>query len=626
MAGQCRDPGLNLGRDLADNQLRDPRRRRGSPPKCSQRAPERVLGAGSATEEPYPLSARTRPRETTGTEAAAATVRPADLRRWVDELPYANREAVLGSLNEELSLLNAASVKPSVRFELLELHAGAYVRLLNSLIQRQGNSGVSALQQQRRLADMARKLTLQVADGYKQVVDATGSKKASLFASRRSDVTAIQRAFLFLCYSLNHSYEQYLPTEPRVWIELAGLHGLARERGALDRPGSHSEHRQEFARPISHLYKLALLTAVADPYHHGPGEVWKMFEFLGECADAAGLAAQRPAAGPEGVFVIDARGVERAWPLSHKAAGEAAKSYYLETNATSSLLENIREEVEQGRRDAFPTARARRQASAILSRIVQSLREPAQRSNDRTPIEAPVQLAVGISATQHLIGGTVAGTQATFGPGKESGARGAVSENDEDAVMKMIDPRSGGTVDVDVNKGRRRTDGSEGGADEAGVMAIYGSEPWDVTNKSRRGVGIVRRDPPRTPLCVGEIVSIATNKGASAIGLVRWFIVDEAGVHRAGIEIIGKRADSVNLRPLKHESNPDAARPALAMPFFGADEKAATLAALPGTYQEGGVLVVKCLETQAQVRVQMDSLIDATPSCERFTYRVSARK
>jgi hypothetical protein len=79
------------------------------------------------------------------------------------------------------------------------------------------------------------------------------------------------------------------------------------------------------------------------------------------------------------------------------------------------------------------------------------------------------------------------------------------------------------------------------------------------------------------------------------------------------------------LRAAEDEDNPDAARPALAMPFFGADEKVATLAALPGTFREQGVLIVQSLESDAQVRVQMNSLIDATPSCERFTYRVAPR-
>jgi hypothetical protein len=578
------------------------------------------------------LSTKSASKQASGAQAAVATVRPTDLKHWIDSLPYANREAVLRSLNEELSLLNAAEVKPSVRFELLELHAGAYVRLLNSLIQQQGSGAGAALKLNRAFAEMARTLTLRVMDGYKLVVDGTASKKAAFFANRRSDINAIQRAILFLCYSLNHCYDQYLPTEPRVWIELAKLYELARERGALDRPSSRSHHRPEFGKPISHLYKLALLTVLADPYHHGPGEVWTMFELLGECADAAELSPDPPSGGPEGIFVIDPRGVERAWPLSFASGGEVAKGYYLDTNSTSALLQKIRDEVEQGCRDAFPTARSKQQAASILSRVIRSLKEPAQRSNDRAPTATPVQLAVGISATQYLISGTVfGGAQATFSAPKEVVPPAAETNKDQVAVVKMIDPRSGGTVDVGLdgdNPGDgvgRKEDGGADGTDQANTMAIYGTEAWHVTNKSRRGVGIMRPDPPQIPLCVGEIVSIATKKLASAIGLVRWCTVDEAGVYRAGVEIIGKRADSVKLRAAEDEDNPDAARPALAMPFFGADEKVATLAALPGTFREQGVLIVQSLESDAQVRVQMNSLIDATPSCERFTYRVAPR-
>ena len=136
----------------------------------------------------------------------------------------------------------------------------------------------------------------------------------------------------------------------------------------------------------------------------------------------------------------------------------------------------------------------------------------------------------------------------------------------------------------------------------------------------------MRHDAPQIPLCVGEIVSFATKKNAVALGVVRWLTVDEAGVYRAGAEIIGKRADSVRLRAAADEDNPSAARPALALPFFGADETVATLAALPGTFSEQAVLIVERPGTEAQVWIEINSLIDATPSCERFSYRIAPRK
>lgn len=551
-------------------------------------------------------------------------------------MPYANPGAVLRSLDEELSLLNAAAIKPSARFGLLELHAGAYVRLLDALTQVQANRGVTALEQHRAFAETARRLTLRMVDGYKLVVDGTAAKKSSLFANRRSDTATIQRVVLFLCYSLNHYYDQYLPTEPRVWMELAKLYQLAGERGTLDRPGSQGKHRREFGKPISHLYKLALLTGLADPYHHGPGEIWKMFEFLGECADSADLGPEPPTAGHEGIFIIDPDGVERARPLASEAGGKVEKGYYLDTRSTSELLQKMRDEADQGGRDAFPTARSQQQFVSILNRVIHSLKEPAQRSNDRTPLATPVRLAVGITATQCLIGGpAVVGTEAIFTAGPDIVVQSAESEseaepkNDRVALLKMIDPRSGATVNIGVAADTRKRGlrSKEGGgteeSDEESVMATYGTEPWQVTNKSRRGIGIMRHDPPRAPLCVGEIVSIATKGRASAIGLVRWLTVDEAGVYRAGVEMIGKRADSVTLRAAEDEDNPGAARPALALPFFGADEKVATLMALPGTFSEQGVLIVESLASETQVRIQMKNLIDATPSCERFSYRIA---
>jgi len=137
---------------------------------------------------------------------------------------------------------------------------------------------------------------------------------------------------------------------------------------------------------------------------------------------------------------------------------------------------------------------------------------------------------------------------------------------------------------------------------------------------------IMRHDAPQIPLCVGEIVSFATKKNAMALGVVRWLTVDEDGVYRAGIEIIGTRAEPVRLRAAQDEDNPSAARPALALPFFGADEKVAALAALPGTFSEQGVLIVESPDSETQVWIEMTDLVDVTPSCERFAYRIAPRK
>jgi hypothetical protein len=240
-------------------------------------------------------------------------------------------------------------------------------------------------------------------------------------------------------------------------------------------------------------------------------------------------------------------------------------------------------------------------------------------------LATPVYLASGITATQCLIDGTAAaGNEAIFtaGPGGNDKDHEAESQEQGDSSLKMIDPRSGATVDIGV-AAKAREAAARADAAEASTLASYGTEPWQVTNKSRAGIGIMRRDPPRTPMCVGEIISLAGKGGrASAIGLVRWLTVDEVGVYRAGAEIIGTRAECVSLRRPGDEESLGAERKALALPYFGAAEKVATLIAPPGTFSEQGELIVENSANKAQARIEMTSLIDATPSCERFSYRI----
>ena len=85
---------------------------------------------------------------------------------------------------------------------------------------------------------------------------------------------------------------------------------------------------------------------------------------------------------------------------------------------------------------------------------------------------------------------------------------------DADSLLKMIDPRSGATVDIGMAaKARERAAIAE--AEAAARLAKYGTEPWQVTNKSQTGLGIMRRERPNNSMCVGEIISLA-GKGKEA--------------------------------------------------------------------------------------------------------------
>ncbi len=349
----------------------------------------------------------------------SARLRPQDLRSWVDSLPFANLGVSLGHLAAETSRLNASAVKPTVRLDLLEIHATAYHRLLEALQRDPGARNIAIFEKRRAVADTTRALTTNLATGYGLVVDQVlGHGRVLRFTRTRILASALQRAVLFLCHTLLHYHDHYLPPDPSLWSELDRLCRLAVAQKLAQRSVPARGLSPEFGASVLHLYKRALLTGLIDPQRHG--EIWQVSALLESYVDDLRILDKGSAPQSEGVFVFDPKGAYRSTPFAPLGAGQRCsdQSRLLDTGPLCAAVESMLEEIRNAKPESAVDARTQRHTASILWQVKRSLTAPAARRTrrtQRTAVQARVLLATGISACQRLFGGrALAAARASF--------------------------------------------------------------------------------------------------------------------------------------------------------------------------------------------------------------------
>ena len=232
-----------------------------------------------------------------------------------------------------------------------------------------------------------------MAYGYKLVLAHSLGKK-SIFGKSKGIAVALQRAVLFLSFSLMHSYDEYMPAPRLLWGELWELFHYATLSNLEAQPTTAKNLRGEFQKTVAHTYKRILLTSVIDPYHLAEGEIWKVFSLLGTWTDAAELTTLTEIDKSTEYFVVDPTSDQR--PVSYaEASAQGIGKHCMLLNGNPVIRE-----VQQVLKDDNSAVLERN----LLGRMVRSLGLPPKRHSPRATTGGHVNLTSGISTLHHFIG------------------------------------------------------------------------------------------------------------------------------------------------------------------------------------------------------------------------------
>ncbi|MFT5173431.1 MAG: hypothetical protein ACI8W7_001608 [Gammaproteobacteria bacterium] len=507
----------------------------------------------------------------------AVEIRPVYVEEAVESLAYANPPVLLDQTVAALRQLNSQPLKPALRVTLLDYYLRPYAYGLNVRRTQDPAQTGSSINRQRAISRRLRLAAIELALGYKQALAEVSSHK-SRFSSSKEYRICLQRALLCASQAVLHCYDEYRPTEPRLWLEIVALFKVAEKAGLAHDRVPASVDDPLFSQSIAECFKRFCLTSLVDPYHLAYGELWIVHEAFGEYANSAQILDVAQLTRPAGMFVIDPSADNKPLALvQHK--GEIAEHCRL-LNANPILAPLHKRHQGVGRNDVL--------SNHVLTAMIRALGLPPKRHSPREQSEGKVNVAAGLSTVHYFLSGNRSDFQAT--------------------------PNRGDDIELhDVSSLASSSNSS------------YRHEPWSVTNEGPGGVGILRDTQPQTPIGVGELIGMqfpmrGDDEHDWSIGVVRWLNIDDEQEYQIGVQSLGEVATPVTaFSENVTDTITRIPRPTLALPAMG-NEPANTLIAPRGLFARGDMLRVQA--DNHSWLVEALALSESTSTYDRFTYRI----
>lgn len=198
----------------------------------------------------------------------AVELHPANLERWLNELPVDDIFETVGKLDTIISAFNEVKVLSTNRLKLLEIYFSAFRKMLQGYDEmRIAQLRVPAKQKQQLSHDIMW-LYIKLSHGYKIIVkDYAGTPNNS--KPPQYLLKSLFRALELTVVSLIYSYRFGLETPPLTYLELHQLYAFAEHYELLDKPVT-SAGGYAKTPTIASFYTLALIFVSIEPRQYEP--------------------------------------------------------------------------------------------------------------------------------------------------------------------------------------------------------------------------------------------------------------------------------------------------------------------------------------------------------------------
>ena len=516
-------------------------------------------------------------------------LRPAQVERWLADLPLLNIAETGQRLLTALSAYNRIAIEPATRLALIELYRQPARQIARELEKRYVGLPLPLPDKARSVAEAVRQLHTEFGYGYKHVVVAqSAAEGAPLRPEQRRDAALpIERAIRYLTEVLVNSYTAYAAAPEGTWREIHALYRHAEQLGLADVAVPDALNSTRPTQSVADAYKHALLLDFSDPYHLPARLTARCDLYLDRYAGAALLTALPAQYDPTCQFLIDMNADRAGVPYVEGAAPAPAEGYRLLN--TIDLARQIHAHLtllQQGQTpesDGLPAEFYSDGAGELLRRLIHAWGINPQRMYRRSArAEADVDVAVGLSACHYWL----------------HGGKGFVRSSDFVGPMPNRHQLSGVTP--------------------SGPMAMdtrdYPFETWRLEDESAGGMALTKKGLVRVPVRVGDLVAIRFVGDIEwALAAVRWARSANPSDVEIGTQRLAPSAQGVVIQP---EDGARDFEPALRLPALPALEQPGSLVVPRGLYRPQRVFYID--DGFRLYRIRGTQLIELTNAFERF--------
>lgn len=554
--------------------------------------------------------------------------RPAQVERWIGELPLANPGESSRRLYEALTASNAQDIPADQRLRMLELLCAPVRNVAAALKKHFVGQAFPLGDKARQVVALSQALMLQMARGYRTVADA--------HADKRQKLAATHRALGFLGQTLLYAYQVYAPYPAGAWRQIHDLYRLA-EAGGFHQSAVKSEDTcNACAGSVEDAYKQILLLALACPYRLRPGEAEQIYRWLCDWAQHATLTGFSRTQNQNSLFVTNFASDDPPTYLVLRDT-QYNKDECRLLNAAR-LADTIRDTLGQGRNDLSKAAHAVN--DHVLRRLMLAWGVMPKRRFSRSQKHATAMVAMGLSSAHYFISGEVAfdthgsDAAAMFASPARFEARDLHDQRDTPAdIWALGGARPLHDAHAHAHGGQyiEFTGSADAFAAKPAVQTpqpaaaagpVYQTREWKMINVSAGGYRLLWDSGENSQAQVGELLGLRESSDPDSfhlsLGVVRWMKANSERGLELGVEMLSPGAVAVGTRIHKARGGSEYMR-SLLLPAIKAIGQPATLLTPALPYHVGDVVTVNSHGKEA--RVELIKLVENTGTFAQFQFR-----
>jgi len=462
---------------------------------------------------------------------------PDRAQSWLASLPLADVNNAAQQLYRALFTLNRMDVEVEDRLALMELIRDPVSVITGRMQSHFSQFALPLRPRLKQLADFIRQLQLEMAYGYKHVLESFRAEDQPW----GSEVFrfALERSIRCLGEGLLRSYQVYMPAPAGVWREIHGLYRFAEQHDIHEAPIESADVNSPTAQKA---YLQVLMLGLCGPYQLLQNECHHVNAFLTRWVGKVKILSDLEGVDPVGHFLLDYDADHPAVPFPidiplHNTPSLRAVNAIELARVTHQFIKRL-QKGEPPRQlnlgfECIGTA-----CTETLRRMLRFWGLAGRRRFSRRRLREPLSLCVGINAVHFFTSG-----QEPFTP----------------PVPRLL------ATDLEAqapDTGALEAEAQETEVVDSNVAATTTSEMyridsrWQIRDESARGLSLVRDGDVGLPIRIGDLLGIhhaVSNRWGIAV--VRWIKSGDTRHVEAGIEMLAPSARPVAVRSTDPESS-----------------------------------------------------------------------
>lgn len=509
------------------------------------------------------------------------------LRKWIDNLPYANPLGTGKLLLKSLSLLNRHPKTLSNRAQLMACYLTPFYNLIKSA---RSQETARVRRSEAELYALTEKIIVEMTYGFKKAINETALKQKSWLRPANLS-TLLYFALESLTLEMMFSFFEYHREPENVWREILQIYLLSERLGVSHEKINDPIIPEENLANIHISFKRILLIRLLDPFRLEQSEVWQVFDYLGWWGNKARIT-EIPASIEKfsGRFQVDLYGLEKSRPIDPENPPEDT-SHYLMLNITqlNVLVNKHMQSLDSGSSEPIPGTEGLDKASMrrMFRHMLLAWHLQPKRRHPRQEHFEWLVTACGINDINHFLN-----------EGKLAASSQALQEEESVEILDIMRPN---------------------------LPVRHSTFRWRQTNISESGVGLEMSPDDAKNLHVGQIVLTESEQVGGdekwTAGVVRRLILRDNCTMVAGIQFIQGHISSAKIRPLApgHAENSDFLS---ALMLDRGNNIPGVLFTPRRVYQADREYIVETADGRT-MHLIADKLLESTNHFERFEYHSS---